>query len=442
MSKFHRRRLACICSMALSCTLGLLVASAVRADEPDANLLDQARRKEKVEAQRVELEFRQALADLQRLAKSSPLIALPRLKKTCARLEDDTALPKDQRESLKRLFKDQIRITEAEITGTADPKLSKPLSSEQRRQEKERTNERDTINQRLKKIRELQNEGKTDEASRSASELAGRYPEDPVLQAAKSAASTIDQVNNTRKAHLQRERAVVGTMHDIDKSSTPPGEELEYPKDWKERTKGRTVAVQLTAKEKAVVQALNTIVSVSFKNAKLEDAIEYLQTVTGQPIVLDQEGLKDAEASYDSPVTLNVKGITLRTALRKILAEVGLTYVVKEEVIQVTSAQRAKETMIVRRYYIGDLLAGMGPLAEIGGFPKGLNLSAYQQQLATQKTAGAKTLIEMITTTVDPQSWQGNGGAGTITYHSATASLIIKQSAEVHALLGSSGLIK
>ena len=50
--------------------------------------------------------------------------------------------------------------------------------------------------------------------------------------------------------------------------------------------------------------------------------------------------------------------------------------------------------------------------------------------------------MEIVRSSVDPQSWRENGGAGTITYNAAAMSLVIRQSAEVHAQLASGGLAK
>ena len=49
----------------------------------------------------------------------------------------------------------------------------------------------------------------------------------------------------------------------------------------------------------------------------------------------------------------------------------------------------------------------------------------------------AKAIIEMIRDSIDPMSWQGNGGAGTITYSSLVKALVIRQSAEIHLMLRS-----
>jgi hypothetical protein len=167
--------------------------------------------------------------------------------------------------------------------------------------------------------------------------------------------------------------------------------------------------------------------------------------------------MKDVEISYDTAVTLNVKGVTVRTVLRKILADVGMTYVIKEETIQATSAQKAKDIMVVRRYYVGDLLAGMGalggvqngfgnPIGFLGGFgnpgvfPVGPPVNPQLQTM--QKMEGVKHLIELIQTSVEASSWQVNGGSGSVTFHAPSMSLVIKQSAEVHALLGGGGLLR
>ena len=41
----------------------------------------------------------------------------------------------------------------------------------------------------------------------------------------------------------------------------------------------------------------------------------------------------------------------------------------------------------------------------------------------------------MITQSVDPSSWMGQGGIGVIGYNIPTQSLIIRQSAEVHNMI-------
>jgi hypothetical protein len=115
--------------------------------------------------------------------------------------------------------------------------------------------------------------------------------------------------------------------------------------------------------------------------------------------------------------------------------------------------------MVVRSYYVADLLAGMSSLGTALPQLNALNnvplnpmqplnplplpaANASPLQSAVQTVQNAHALMELIKTSVDSASWLENGGAGTITFHAPSLSLIIKQSAEVHALLGNGGLGK
>jgi hypothetical protein len=78
--------------------------------------------------------------------------------------------------------------------------------------------------------------------------------------------------------------------------------------------------------------------------------------------------------------------------------------------------------MSVRTYYLGDLAGAVdyrfGPI--LG-----------QQQLL--QNVGA--LIKLIQS-VEPETWDVNGGPGTVVFDPARMVLIIKQSAELHSVLG------
>jgi hypothetical protein len=119
--------------------------------------------------------------------------------------------------------------------------------------------------------------------------------------------------------------------------------------------------------------------------------------------------------------------VATRTALRAIFNQLGLTYVVRDNVIQITSIVRARDTMVTKSYYIGDIVAVSGLFG--GSTQYGMALD--QAQLA-QNVGG---IVEMITGSLDPMSWQGKGGVGTIGFNIPTMSLIVRQSAEVHMMM-------
>jgi hypothetical protein len=416
---------------------GWLLAAAPAAGQaprnPDRGYLDQVRRLTEVAAQKVEDDVRGAVLEAQRLAASDPARAGERLKKALTALENDTALTAGRRDTLVRMLKDRLRVYQAEADRGADRADRQQQALGRRTEDSQRLSQEERIRQALNHVSGLQREGRTDEANRQAGDLARRYPNNPAVQASGRVSSAADEVASLRSLRFDRERSRVGTLRGVETAATLPGGDMEFPKDWAEKSRLRSKStIPLTAKEQAIIKALNTTISVNFKDSRFEDVIEYLRTYTGQPILLDEADLKDAQLTYDTPITLQTKGVTVRTLLRKILGEFGLSYVVKEETIQVMSALKAKETMVTRSYYLGDLVALAGPLS-------GLQWGPFLNQAQTWQNI--VQLIDLIQNTVDPQSWQSKGGSGTITFHAPSMSLVVKQSAEVHYMLGS-GLLR
>jgi hypothetical protein len=45
------------------------------------------------------------------------------------------------------------------------------------------------------------------------------------------------------------------------------------------------------------------------------------------------------------------------------------------------------------------------------------------------------SLIEMIVTSIDPESWDVRGGPGSVRYYAPKMGIIVKQSAEVHTMI-------
>ncbi len=91
----------------------------------------------------------------------------------------------------------------------------------------------------------------------------------------------------------------------------------------------------------------------------------------------------------------------------------------------VTTPARAREYLVTKTYYLGDLVTPVGnPF-----FPVGNPL---------EEAFNVQMLIDTIVTSIDPDSWDVRGGPGTIRYYAPTKSLIVRQSAEVHVSLKAS----
>src|SRR5207244_8775790 len=105
------------------------------------------------------------------------------------------------------------------------------------------------------------------------------------------------------------------------------------------------------AAEQRIFDELNKTTTIEFVEAPLKDVVAHLQDTHGVPIVLSATNL--AGVDLDTPVTKNLKGVTLRSALRLLLSELDLTYVVRDEVIQITTPEDAENEVRTKVFPVG-----------------------------------------------------------------------------------------
>src|SRR5262249_41960768 len=188
---------------------------------------------------------------------------------------------------------------------TRSPEQIKPTSRPGTGDEEQRLTEQQTIRRLLEGIKKLQKEGKLEAAGRKAADLAAQTPNSPVTHAANRIADTASRLAASQQLQAEQERRAAGTLAQVERSRTPPASDIDFPKDWKERTKKRSPeTVPTTAKEKAILRALDSPISVQFRDTRFQDVIDYIQDHTGQTILLDKQAMEDAGVSYDTPVTL------------------------------------------------------------------------------------------------------------------------------------------
>ncbi len=176
----------------------------------------------------------------------------------------------------------------------------------------------------------------------------------------------------------------------------------------------------------------------------LADAIGFLQATTGLNIVLDPKALSEAGLTSSSPVTLRLKQVTLRTALKLLLNPLGLTYKLEDEVVLITGPEAGAmgaKVRYPRTYYVGDLLIKPSTQKQTGTTPAE----------GVQSKIDMMPLMELIEFSVARGTWQVQDGYGHVVpskkstraaipeeqrnimvpFH-LSLSLIIKSSEDVH----------
>src|SRR5262249_12815185 len=123
--------------------------------------------------------------------------------------------------------------------------------------------------------------------------------------------------------------------------------------------------------EQRIYTELGKNTTIEVVEMPLKDVVTYLQDTHNIPIVLSLKKLEEASVSADTPVTKRLRSITLRSALRLILKELELTYVVRDEVLQITTPEDAESQLITKVYPVGDLvipvMSGGGMMGGMGG---------------------------------------------------------------------------
>jgi RNA polymerase sigma factor (sigma-70 family) len=160
----------------------------------------------------------------------------------------------------------------------------------------------------------------------------------------------------------------------------------------------------LSPQEKDLQAKLKAVGKFDYGDAKLGDVVEHMRKKLGINVVLDRDALSKEGVTIDSPVSVQLADVPLETALRYLLKSINLDYVLQDGIMTITTRARS----FTRKVY---------PIGKLVGDDDAKNGAA---------------LIQVITKTVDPDSWNQEGGDGAIDYFPGTKSLVVRQSSEVH----------
>ena len=152
--------------------------------------------------------------------------------------------------------------------------------------------------------------------------------------------------------------------------------------------------------------------------------MQLLSTAIDQKIYVDTKSLEARGVNLDDKVDVP-GGVSARSSLRIMLQSKGLTFVLRENVIQVVTVEDAKKQCVSRAYDVRDLVSNGAIVGNVGPW------GAYLDYQATANNA--QIIIDAIKKGVEPSAWEESGGVGNITFHHGTMSLIVRAPSEVHA---------
>ena len=111
----------------------------------------------------------------------------------------------------------------------------------------------------------------------------------------------------------------------------------------------------LSPAERRLEQALDKLVTLNFTDSLLTEVATFFGDDLSVNVVLDTSALADAGIATDTPITRQIRDVTARSVLKLILEPLSLAAVIDNEVLRITTREKAAEILITRTYPISDL---------------------------------------------------------------------------------------
>jgi len=356
----------------------------------------------------------------------------------------------------------------------------------------------------MKQFNTLYKEGKYAEAELAASKAHELDPDDPSTEAAVQLAKIHGNLTNYDTLRKGREEMFTKALDDAENEGPALDHKnpLKVDKVTMQIARGRekdkngvNVMRNVSAKDKEIQSRLLQPVQVNFHNVPLRQAVDDLRVMTGMNIHLEAQSLAAEAINAEQPVSLKADNISFKSALKVLLDQVHLTYVIQDEMLKVTTERAARGKLVQRVYSVADLVipiddyvtpdhlninrtmqqitdqnrvnlggsgstpmanrqhmlqngqpvgAGSGQTNSMSTMPGGQasmttgvqpgstgSSMSYVASVSPTKQNMQDMLIKLVTNTVAPQSWAEVGGAGTIDYMPIGMALVVNQTPDV-----------
>lgn len=141
-----------------------------------------------------------------------------------------------------------------------------------------------------------------------------------------------------------------------------------------------------------------------FTESVLAEVAEFVRDRYQLPVRLNVPALTDLAISPDEPITCSIHWVSLAAGLRLMLEDVGLTYVIKDEVLEITTEEQAETELVAAVYPVSDFV-------EREAMPQ---------------------LMNSLVTAVAAHTWAGNGGGEGEICQLGGGILLVKQTRHAH----------
>lgn len=165
------------------------------------------------------------------------------------------------------------------------------------------------------------------------------------------------------------------------------------------------------AAEAKILQQLESRDAFVFEDVALNDFVQSLRDRFGINMRLDKRSLDDFGIDTSTPISVRLVDVTLESGLNVVLNDLDLTWMIRHEALIITTPEQAEARLATRVYPVRDLV-----------------LMEFERTV----DADFDSLIDTITSTIHPDSWDEVGGPGAVEPEYASMSLVISQTWSIH----------
>ncbi|MDR0704905.1 MAG: hypothetical protein LBF88_07945 [Planctomycetaceae bacterium] len=334
-------------------------------------MVDQVIRDRQTAISQISSGILQQISDAQRMTREqrNPDAGLEILQQAKVRVEQsplDQAAKEAFIRQIDRAIEDTVKFIERYQVQFEQDKRNQAVWEEQRRASENLRSKEERLKTLIDECNKLINEQRFEEAVIIAKKAREFAPEEP---AAQLLLTTTQLASNTYRSTAIRDEkyeSFVESMLGVDSASIVPNfgqSPLHFAKNWKDITSRRHSSADLLSGQRPeteveILRRLELPVSINFNRPMpLEEVLQILSAQTGVNMIIDRAALQDVGVTSDQSISVQfMKEIRLRSALNLILEQVHLSYVIKNEMLNITSIAKAKGELYQKTYYIGDLI--------------------------------------------------------------------------------------
>lgn len=331
------------------------------------SMLDSMGEKQLALARQLSAEITKRQTEAIRLREKNPQQALEILRETRKQVEASQVSPAHQRQLLGRLDI-TIRDTEKHFEDNrAEIELNQQNESIQAEVDRDREVKiqvQNRIAELVDEYNKLKDEQRFAEAEVVARRLLEIAPDEQITQQIWLDSKFIRRTMMNRELADAKERSFWEQANAVEWSAVNPvakdGAELVFDgKYWDDFVKDRKGLEnnRRTERELEIEQRLRTPVQLKYQNTPLSEVVDDLQQLSGVNIHLDPLGLSQEGVHTDTEVTVSLnREVSLKSALHLILEPLHLSYVIKDEVLKITSEQLRDGELKTYTYNVADLV--------------------------------------------------------------------------------------